>query len=192
MSRAPRSLIAPVVAAAIVASVALAAGAHPFVPDQVNDGSSSSAVNIQLLAPLGQEFVPALFSVNSVELMTWDFSELGPGADLQVGIRESTIDGTLLGTSELVSLPAGFSGLTHFDFASPVPLVRHRVYVIEVVVVSGDYWGVSTREAGTYPQGNMIENGRNNADHDLWFREGTDVLVGTRSSSWARVKALFR
>jgi hypothetical protein len=144
----------------------------------------SSVQNIQLFAPIGQEFTPTQPTLNVVQLRTSDFQVNNAiGGTLFVNIRAGTISGPLVGTSQVVTLPAGFTGpggaLTEFDFSSTVPLVPGTVFVIEVVHASGDDWGVGTCNSfgcgNTYPPGRQILLGVPQSGSDLWFAEGTAV-----------------
>ncbi len=138
--------------------------------------------SIQSFSPVGQSFTPLIPGLDAVELWTEDFTNgNGYGAQLYVNIREATIYGTILGTSDTLQLPDKFSGITHFTFPSLTSLTPGEVYVIEVVVIGGvDWillynWGVGSR--GTwdpmgYPGGTWILNGVEIPGNDLWFQEG--------------------
>jgi len=113
------------------------AGSHPFSVDQEALPPIQAGWSIRFLSPIGQEFVPAASSLDAVELMVGNGDLPGP-ADLFVNIRHTTIDGPIIGTSLLLTLPFGTGGLTHFDFPSAVPLIPGEVYVIEVVFAGSD------------------------------------------------------
>lgn len=153
--------------------------AHPFTVDQVNDAFVPPLFDsIQLLSPIGQEFTPALSFLNVVELYTSDFARgNGTGASLFVNLRLSTITGAIAGTSSVLVLPDNFSGISHFDFPSIVSLVPGNLYVIEVIVASGDNWGLGSSggPSSTYPGGNWIVQGVPGPNNDFWFREGVSV-----------------
>jgi hypothetical protein len=149
------------------------AGAHPFIVDQQNDGFFPPFFqSIQLLGPMGQEFTPTLPSLDVVELFTADMVSNDGGVNLQLNIRALSILGAIVGTSLVVPLPDAFFGVTHFDFPAPVPLAPAGIFVIEVLVVEGQNWGVGSSGDGTYPGGDQIIHGVNFPDNDLWFREG--------------------
>jgi hypothetical protein len=156
------------------------ASALPILPDQSNDGFIPPlGQNIQFFSPIGQEFTPALTSLDAVELFT-----NGIGATLVVNIRQDTITGPLLGTSLSVSLQDLFPGITHFDFPATVPLVPGQLYVIEALVASGDFAeiGSSGGPFSTYPGGNQILQGVPQPNNDLWFREGPAAVPEPGSS----------
>ena len=150
--------------------------ADPFIIDQANDAFTPGLFqNIERFQPIGQEFTPNLKSLHGVELVTEDFGRKnGIGANLMVNIRKDTIYGTLVGSSLDVTLPDNFGGITHFDFSSDVSLIPGSLYVIELLVTSGDGWGVGSSGGpfSTYPVGNQILWGASHPNNDLWFREG--------------------
>ena len=159
------------------------AGAHPFIPDQVNDGFTSGGFVVFPGRVLGQQFVPAMGSLEAVELTTNDQRPgNGQGTDLFVRIRSGTVAGPILGTSATVSLPDGrdaSESVVHFDFPAVVPLTPGALHVIEIVAASGDNRGISGTGWGVnaYAAGSVIVDGAVYADplsspFDLWFREG--------------------
>jgi hypothetical protein len=137
--------------------------------------------NVDAGAPIGQEFTPALNSLDFVDLYTSDFNFAadGTGGTVSVLIRNDTITGTVLGTSIPDALPYGFSGVTHFAFASPVALQARNRYVIEITRNSGDAWGVGiiTPDPLAYSGGRTILLGQPLSDENagMWFREGITV-----------------
>ena len=86
--------------------------------------------SIQILSPVGQSFTPTLPGLDVVELWTEDFANgNGLGSELYVNIREATIDGPILGTSDILELGDNhpfnqfpFSIATHFTFPSFISL----------------------------------------------------------------------
>jgi hypothetical protein len=149
------------------------------VVDQENVVNIGLLDSIQLLGPIGQEFTPSIPGLDVVELWTEDFGG-DQGADLQVFIRERVIDGQVIGMSLITSLPDRFRGITEFAFPQLVSLRPGELYVIEVIVVSGDEWligdnwavGSSGGPESTYPDGTWIIQGVPDPGNDLWFREG--------------------
>jgi len=151
--------------------------ADPFVVDQAHTTapfqgySTPSGLN-------GQEFVPALASLDSVELqMNSQTSTLGSAL---INIRAGTIVGAILGTSNtLVMTNVGNPvQLYHFDFPGSVPLVPGNTHVIEVVNVAGGSIGMFLGGGfggGTYAAGHAIHFDVQQIDDDLWFREGPVV-----------------
>ena len=45
--------------------------------------------------------------------------------------------------------------------------------------------------ANTYPQGTAFFMGAAQPGDDLWFREGSGVVVPVAEVSWGRIKALY-
>jgi len=44
----------------------------------------------------------------------------------------------------------------------------------------------------SYPEGHAIRNGEPDARKDIWFREGPREETAVGSTSWSRIKALYR
>jgi hypothetical protein len=143
--------------------------------DQANIYPEGGGWNIIELGPVGQEFVPTMNALDVVELWTED-ANLPSGVDLQVHIHSSTITGPIMGTSSTTTLPDDFKGVTRFDFPETVILAPGELYVLEVIVVSGDGWLVGWN-SDSYPNGSAIDLGVPNGQADLWFREW--VIVGS-------------
>ena len=136
--------------------------------------------------PIGQEFVPTLDHVDIVEVVT---SSSG-GTQLQVLIRDDTIDGEILGSSSKLVEP-GYNNVERFEFDESVPLVPFGRYVIEVRQLSGT-GGLSVRGEDNYPNGRLIVSGEAWDAWDTWFREGVRTPVPVESTSWGAIKALFK
>jgi hypothetical protein len=156
-----------------------------YVPVTGQEFNTSSSGNL----PLGQEFTPTFKSVDFVNLFLQDAgSDIGPGTSFKVNIRSGSITGTILGTSDTVSVPDNLNlgiGLyadftvTKFDFASPVALTPGQVYVIDIVqlppIVTGNFnfaAGGGGLNNSTYAGGRGIVNGSPLANYDFAFQEG--------------------
>jgi len=163
--------------------------------DQTNTGTPETFSATLTFGPIGQSFTPTLTSLNFVNLMTaaavLQGSALQPYT-LEVDIHSQSIFGTILGTSEPITVqPVCCIGpkfakpvLTPFQFSTPVALVPGDLYVIQVFAVSEDALVGST--GNTYAGGTMIANGSVQPESDLWFQEGiatpepdTLLLLGT-------------
>jgi hypothetical protein len=133
-----------------------------------------SIVSIAYGNPIGQGFTPTLNSLSFVDLFTQDTTYPGTGGVVSVEIHSQTINGPILGVSAPDSLPAGFFGITHFTFATPVPLQPGSPYFIQIIQNSGDYWGVGVISPNNppYPGGPEIVQGTVEIYGDLWFDEG--------------------
>jgi hypothetical protein len=178
-NRPSRVLAAAVLAVLALVAVHADAGATTMV-DQAYDSFQPPLIqSIQGFAPIGQEFTPTLASLDFIHLWTKEFGVAG-GATLYTNVRQGTIGGAIVGTSLDTVLPGGFGGPsygaeTQFAFASPVALTPGDLYVMEVVVRSGDNWGVASAGSDGYAGGSQIAGGQPVSANDLWFREGITV-----------------
>ncbi|MBD3206840.1 hypothetical protein GF319_10940 [Candidatus Bathyarchaeota archaeon] len=105
------------------------ASAGEIVLDQkqeLEDGSTSLDKD-----EIGQEFTPTMSPLVAVEIKIRTANTLGDDTII-VNIRDSTIDGPILGTSSQLVIE-GFEGWIRFDFP-PIPLDPGSLYVIEVEV----------------------------------------------------------
>jgi len=143
---------------------------------------------------LMQAFVPTLSSIDFVQLEISDYPDSSTsGEKICVGIYSgSPSEPTLLGTSELVSLPANFhndgiaySGVVTFYFATAVTLDPGQTYYITVAEITGDdLWSVAVTE-NTYPNGKLYAGGAPiTPSTDLWFREGETVPEPSGLALW--------
>jgi hypothetical protein len=168
-----------------------------FLVDQSCDGFDAPGFwSLWFYSPMGQEFVPELDRLEVVEFHTDD---MGTGSDtlgaiLRVDVHRNTIYDPVLGSSDLVVLPHGFQGLTHFEFAAPVPLEPGALHVIELVHVAGDNWGGGKYGHATdiCPGGRPIMGGEPMEYDDFWFREGVLWPSMAVPSSWGVIKTLYR
>jgi hypothetical protein len=163
--------------------------------DQTNTVTLVELGNIVNFGPVGQSFTPTLTSLNFVNLMTAAAVHQGNSFlpyTLEVDIHSQSIFGTILGTSEPITVqPVCCIGpkfakpvLTPFQFSTPVALVPGDLYVIQVLAVSEE--ALVGWAGNTYAGGTMIANGSVQPDNDLWFEEGiatpepdTLLLLGT-------------
>jgi hypothetical protein len=145
-------------------------------------GGGSGGLHIGFFGPLGQEFTPSLNGLNAVDLFIEDWNyRLNAGAEFQVRIRNDEITGPIVGTSESVSLPDGFSGTVKFEFPSLVPVLPGSRYVMELhplQPLSGENnWGTASKFdlEGGYPGGAVIKSGSRADQEDMVFMEGIIV-----------------
>lgn len=160
--------------------------AHPFTVDQSATGlvagdAFGSGTGITVTAGIGQEFVPALNSLEVVELQLNDQSpNNGLGVDLAINIRLGTIGGAIVGTSNVLARPDQPDAsihLTHFDFPGSVALTPGLTYVLEILRVAGvedtGAFFSGTGSPDSYPLGSAIFMGAPFVhSRDLWFQEG--------------------
>ncbi len=144
------------------------------------DPSRAGWWSIKTLGPVGQTFRPSFAGLDAVELWTedqWDAECSGAGARLQVNLREATLDGPLVGSSSPVVLPDCFKGITFFSFPSLLAVTPDKVYIIEVLVTSGDNWGVVWQQVpDAYPRGESMVLGAS-GHGDIWFQTGLRNLA---------------
>jgi hypothetical protein len=144
------------------------------------DTSRAGWWSIKTLGPVGQTFRPALAGLDAIEVWTedqWTADCAGTGVTLQVNLRETAIEGSLIAASLPTVLPRCFEGIAHFDFSTLAALTPDKEYVVEVVVLSEDNWGVAWQQIpDSYPRGTSIVLGAL-SDADLWFQEGLRDLT---------------
>ena len=107
----------------------------------------NSAMRFGSVLPYGQEFIPTFNGLDFVEVLLRDQRRgdafgTSAGGTFAVSIREDSIDGTVLGTSEIIELPDGF-GVDQwkpvlFKFSNPVRLIPGERTVIEMLFLGGD------------------------------------------------------
>ena len=169
-----------------------------FLVDQANEVLRTQySYNIDFLKPIGQEFFPTLHALDAVELFIDDAncSETGgQGGSLKVLIHEGTINGPVVGTSEVTSFPSCFYNIIRFDFPSFVPLTPGKKYVIEPVYVSGNTSTVYVDQgpSSLYKPGGLIFQGTLDSDKDMWFREGLSKSIAhqrsqARNDGWKKL-----
>lgn len=129
-------------------------------------------------APIGQEFVPTFNRLNRVVLRLADLTGIVEDFSFTVGIREDTITGTLLSTSDVETRPDGFDfENVNFDFATDVALTLGNRYVLEFNLLTGQNAALASVGVNSYPQGSIILNGTPSANNDLYFQTG--IVVST-------------
>ena len=145
-------------------------------PSQNCNTSSSSNL------PIGQEFTPSLAGLDFVDLRVVDFgSDTGPGTDFHLQIRQGSILGTVVGTSETVFVPdntnlGGGDIITRFLFPSVVALTPGSLYVIDVLQQApssgtGNFGITAGALGGTYAGGSALVGG-SAINRDFIFAEG--------------------
>ena len=140
-----------------------------FIVDQSHMANVDSWHNLSY-HKFAQEFLPSFSSMDTVDVAI----HTNEGAILRLNIRDGSVDGYLIGTSEELYLPPLFTDMAHFIFASPVPLVPGDSYIIDVRLVGGSADIASSFEGGGYSEGRMFIDGINTPtdDSDIIFRTG--------------------
>jgi hypothetical protein len=181
----------PLVLSCIVSGLAIAGltqghaqGTVTFIFDQQSATESTgggSAVVIQANQPLGQSFTPSLSSVGFIRLALSDPTFNSLGATFVVNLRDGSITGNILGTSDSVTMPDRFAGYVDFFFATPVSITPGTQYYFQPSLGSGDAsWTIRSYNAYAYSGGTAYNNGIAAPGFDLWFREG--IIVPEPSS----------
>jgi PEP-CTERM motif len=153
--------------------------------DQSDTFPFPSFLNIQLFSPIGQSFTPTLDSLNFVQIFSDSFGGGFP-ATLQTTVFSGILFGSPLGTSEPLTLPAGFEGSSTFFFPSSVALTPGDLYSFEVSVLSGATWGLGESGVGNYSGGTAIISGvpvTAPPGDDFWFVEGIETKATPEPSS---------
>src|ERR1035437_10238364 len=168
-----------IIQSALMLSALAACGQGTFIYDQssATTRSFSGGAPIQGQEPTGQSFTPALSSVGFVQLELSDFNPgNGVGATVYVNLRAGSLTGTIMGSTDPVFMPDGFSyGVTNFFFAAPAAVNPGTVYYLEPTLQSGDHWDIIIGSYN-YPGGTFFANGLPNPNaFDVWFREGSIV-----------------
>lgn len=173
ISLIPRVSIVLVLVIVLAATIGVAQAGE--IIDQSNTNFTPPLFqSIQFFTPIGQSFTPQLTSLNFFDVFTEDFgTSNGMGATLEIEIFSGVLQ-NLLGTSQPTVLPDNFAGPTHFIFANPVPLVPGNLFSAQVIVTSGDNWGLGSSGGpnSSYPGGDEILLGSPQTNNDLWFQEG--------------------
>jgi hypothetical protein len=159
-----------------------------FIYDQrsaIESGKLEGGMGIQSSHPIGQSFTPALSSVGFISLYLYDAGIGALGATVSVNLRSSSLDGTILGSTEPVSMQNAFAGFTNFIFSTPVQVTPGAVYFIQPVVQSGDAWGINKAQYN-YAGGTAFYQGAPDASSDLWFGEG---IIIPEPSPWVLLLA---
>ncbi|MEM6391412.1 MAG: SdrD B-like domain-containing protein [Planctomycetota bacterium] len=144
----------------------------PLIVDQEQSDATSGASNLGTFSPLGQEFVPSTDRLNAAQV---HLTGVGDTAAVQLRIREGTITGNILATSDPTPVPNGRGWI---DVTLPDTLVTPgQTYVLEWVEASTDqsYVLVHTGSSNLYPLGRRISSGQPQPDawSDFAFRIGT-------------------
>lgn len=171
---------------------AVPAVAHTFTIDQHNDAALGKVgYSMPPRSEIGQSFVPTLNSLDVVELEVYPLDSSGTNS-AYVRIRSGTVDGAIIGTSQVTTLLSTVERIAHFDFNEALELVPGNVYVIDAVTQQGEVAFFLTDGTGPYGAGTAFLDGVALQDKDLWFREGTSTVTPVQPSTWGRVKALYR
>ena len=117
----------------------------------------------------GQSFTPALSGIDAFEF----FSRIAVTAtSWQINLREGTVDGTILDTSNPVSGNISAGDPINFMFPTTIALTPGNVYVAEILF-STDPNGLAVQDVGNpYSGGEIVGLGPRFRNWDYKFREG--------------------
>lgn len=155
------------------------AAAADYRVDQQHDWPNEFEAyhSIQGLAPVIQEFTPAIGALDVVEIWTQDLGNPqnnGLGATLQLFLRE-TDTGPVLAASAPLTLPDGWNAPSRFQFTNLVWLTPEVPRALELRVIAGDNWGVNSHGSlfpPAYSRGRYFLAGKPTEALDMWFRTG--------------------
>lgn len=175
-----------------VAVIFLAASvsfADEYSWDQTNDYFSPQInQSIEYFSPIGQEFTPSMSCLEVVQLIICNESGY---SEFIVSIYSDSITGTLLGTSETVTVSGFYLDILTFSF-DELNLSPQNLYVMEISQTEGTNAGVSSSGYPTYPLGCQMLYGVPHEDNDLWFREGVFEGSAMDRFSWGSLKSSYR
>lgn len=180
------------VAACLALACASPAAAIELHWDQFHQPKIMSGYSVSSFQPIGQEFLPSYTQVDVVDLFLIA-SITNDSTQVRVRLRHDTIEGPIVGTSDVVTLHQTISGVVRFTFAPPAPTSPNERHVIEVVFVSGEQnTMLGGGDADGYAPGRPVLSGQFLMPNDFWFRTGVDRLVPTRQRTWGGVKTASR
>jgi len=139
--------------------------------------------------PLGQSFTPSFDSVGFVRI----YASGGSSATFLMNIRSDSITGTIIGTSD--PLTVGLGGASTFLFSTPVSVTPGTTYYFQPIIQSSVGGYAAFIRAYNYSGGMFIANGLEVPTKDFWFREGIVVpepssisllLLGSGALFWMR------
>jgi hypothetical protein len=161
-------------------------GQGTFVYDQQSvssDYPGGVGAGFQQDYPIGQSFTPTLDSVGFIRLAIDGGGQYpGSAATFYVNLMSDSISGTIIGSTETVTIPPIILVPWNFIFSTPVSVTPGQTYYFQVVEQSGDdTWGIIGDPDYRYPGGTLFFNGVAVPCSDLWFREG--IVVPEPSSA---------
>lgn len=177
----------------------LAPGQGTFIYDQ----QSSDETNLQEGgAHLGtdqpaQSFIPALSSVGFIRLFINDVSlGNGVGGTVYLNLRQSTLSGPILASTQPVTLPDSFGGTVSFYFDANISVTAGQPYFFEPILQTGDDLLANVSIQYNYAGGTAYLQGQPaSLGKDMWFREGiipepgSIALLSFGSAIWLVTKS---
>jgi hypothetical protein len=117
------------------------------------------------------------------------------GATVRINLRSTSISGTVISSTDPVTVSEAFSGPVNFFFQNSVSLTPGTQYYFQPEVTAGGAFSVAAYNTFGYAGGNAYSQGVASPGFDLWFREGVYVpepsaaalaLLGIAWFSWRR------
>jgi hypothetical protein len=157
-------------------------GEGTLLMDQQSFDLATAIAGTPIFGGIGQSFTPAFSAIDFVQFSVYDLSL---GSSLYVNLRQDSMTGPIIGTTDTQSVPISASLATMFQFSTRVALTPGIQYFLEpVVVVNVFQIGITTSDplgSKPYPGGTAL-HGNTVAPYDLWFSEG---VVVPEPSTWA-------
>ena len=168
-----------------VALTVCAKGQGTFVYDQQSSDESNFGGGNASITPnqlIGQSFTPTFSSVGFIRLAISDDALDGLGATLYVNLRSGSIGGTIMASTDPVSVADHFAGTVDFLFPSAAALTPGTVYYFQPVIQSGGNFSVNGYNSFNYSGGMEFFLGQPKVSNDMWFREG--IITPEPSTIW--------
>ena len=143
--------------------------------------------------PIGQEFTPTIAKLDLVEVYLQNNDARHTGEALVLmNIRFERINGTVIATSDPLSIRHGTDGIVKFDFSTSVNLTPNEIHVVELVYLSGPNIKWFGKSFGAYLNGRSIVKGVTKERSDLWFKVGVKGEIPNKTLTIAPLQSKYR
>jgi hypothetical protein len=141
-----------------------------------DNATSGSLLTIHPNQPTGQSFTPNLSRVDFIRLFLIDPTINGQGGSMVVHLRDGSLAGPILGSTEPVNLTDGVNSSVDLLFNTAIAVTPGVAYYFQPVLISGDSTiGALAYNGYAYPGGGAYYQGGPLVFWDYWFREGIVV-----------------
>lgn len=151
-----------------------------FLVDQQNMGEVDGWYSLSYYK-FDQSFTPSLSTMSEVQIALHTTGE----SALRVNIREGSIDGPVVGSSE-VQLAPDFTDMAQFTFRRPLHINPGSFYYIDLELLYGTAYVAISFEGGGYPQGLLYIDEYNTPtdNSDMVFQTGVKkrLVVGGKQN----------
>lgn len=103
-----------------------------------NNATSGSLLTINANQPTGQSFTPNLSKVDFIRLFLIDPTINGQGGSIVVHLRDGSLAGPILGSTDPVNLTDGINSSMDMLFSASIPVTPGNTYYFQPVLISGD------------------------------------------------------